>query len=315
MWQVRVCQLKSVQSVESPLEVARSSQEPAVKLVSPERIADVDPTDEVGMLTKVGAYAGMAAAGLGAATLMGGLAVDFTDVALVAGLYGVASAIGSSRSDAIRAKGAAGPVLSALVTASDIAKRIKGAEANGVGGSGARAPKRQPQLGMYTKSTTADVSKAGSVAIPSDAELATRKAEAALANKVQLRVLEMRSQLGDSGMAALEDGVNQVMSADVQRILKVRPRQPAHACRRRVALAPRPARAAHPAASCHPALWPLGRDNPALGSCLRSLKARLRPPRANCVCAAYCRKEHTACMRGVVRSMHARRAYAALYRT
>jgi hypothetical protein len=68
-----------------------SKQEQAVKLISPEKIADVKPEDEVGVLTKVGAYAGMAAAGLGAATLMGGIAVDFADIALVAGLYGVAT--------------------------------------------------------------------------------------------------------------------------------------------------------------------------------------------------------------------------------
>lgn len=62
-----------------------------MKLVSADKIADVEPQDEVGALTRVGAYAGMAAAGLGAATLMGGIAVDFADVALVAGLYGVAT--------------------------------------------------------------------------------------------------------------------------------------------------------------------------------------------------------------------------------
>lgn len=82
-----------MQTVEEVKGTSGSTQEPAVKLISPENIADVKPEDEVSVLTKVGAYAGMAAAGLGAATLMGGLAVDVADVALVAGLYGVATGV------------------------------------------------------------------------------------------------------------------------------------------------------------------------------------------------------------------------------
>lgn len=85
-----------MQSLEAPKEtssISGSTQQPAVKLISPENIADVKPEDEVGVLTKVGAYAGMAAAGLGAATLMGGLAVDLADVAVIAGLYGVATGL------------------------------------------------------------------------------------------------------------------------------------------------------------------------------------------------------------------------------
>ena len=200
--------------------------------VRAEDVADVKPEDEVGLIGKVGAYAGMAAAGLGAATLAGGIAVDMTDVALIAGVYGVATAIGSSQNSAIRAKGAAGPVLSAFVTAADIARRIQG------GSGGQKKPSAvHDRLGKYQKSKRADVSSQSESAaevtkamVAAEAEadvrakVSAREAEeAALAVKVASRVAEMRSKLGPSGMQALEDGVNQVMSTDVQRILKVRP--------------------------------------------------------------------------------------------
>lgn len=211
-----------VQTVEDVKGTSGSTQKPAVKLISPENIADVKPEDEVSVVTKVGAYAGMAAAGLGAATLMGGLAVDFADVAIVAGLYGVASAIGTSRNDSIRSKGGAGPVLSALVTASDIAKRMKGpTSSNSETESEASKKPAKPVIGKYEKSQTADVSLAGSVPIPTIEEIAAMQAEQAIAKKATARAEAMQAQLGDSGMHALEAGVNQVMSTDVQRILKV----------------------------------------------------------------------------------------------
>eukprot|EP00892_Ulva_mutabilis_P005087 jgi/Ulvmu1/2950/UM149_0033.1 len=197
--------------------------------VKAEDVADVKPEDEVGLIGKVGAYAGMAAAGLGAATLAGGIAVDMTDVALIAGVYGVATAIGKSQNSAIRAKGAAGPVLSAFVTAADIARRIQGGP----------EPKKevvdaQERLGKYQKSKRADVSSQSESAVEvteamavaeaqvkaEAARTAQEKAEAALAVKVAERAEEMRGKLGPKGMQALEEGVNQVMSTDVQRILK-----------------------------------------------------------------------------------------------
>lgn len=198
--------------------------------VRAEDVADVKPEDEIGLIGKVGAYAGMAAAGLGAATLAGGIAVDMTDVALIAGVYGVATAIGKSQNAAIRAKGAAGPVLSAFVTAADIARRIQG-------GPG---PKKEPieahdRLGKYQKSKRANVSSASEsaaqvteamAAAEVEAAVAAKRtakenAEAELAVKVAVRAEEMRGKLGPKGMQALEEGVNQVMSTDVQRILKV----------------------------------------------------------------------------------------------
>jgi hypothetical protein len=181
-------------------------------------LADVKPEDEVSLVTKVGAYAGMAAAGLGAATLMGGLAVDVTDMAIIAGLYGVATAVGSSQSSAIRAKGAAGPMFSALLTAADIAKRISGGsrKQGSAEGSEKGAVRVKPRLGKYEKSTTADVSTAR--------EEKEREREREVARAVAQRAEEMREQLGTGGMQALEDGVNQVMSQDVERILQVRHR-------------------------------------------------------------------------------------------
>lgn len=191
-----------------------------------EDVADVKPEDEVGLIGKVGAYAGMAAAGLGMATLAGSIAVDATDVALIAGVYGVATAIGSSQNSAIRAKGAAGPVLSAFLTAADIARRIQGTSSTGKQPTEARE-----RLGKYQKSKRADVSsqsesaaqvKEAMAAVEAKVEVAAReKAEATMSAQVAARADEMKSKLGPNGVQALEDGVNQVMSTDVQRILKV----------------------------------------------------------------------------------------------
>lgn len=195
-----------------------------------EDVADVKPEDEVGLIGKVGAYAGMAAAGLGAATLVGGIAVDITDVALIAGVYGVATAIGSSSNSAIRAKGAAGPVLSVFLTAADIARRIQGTSSTGKQPSEVRE-----RLGKYEKSKRADVSSQSDSAAQvkeamavvaakaeARAEVAAReKAEAEMTAKVAARADAMRRKLGPKGVQALEDGVNQVMTTDVQRILKV----------------------------------------------------------------------------------------------
>lgn len=134
----------------------------------------------------------------------------------------VCAAIGTSRSDAVRAKGAAGPVLSALVTAADIARRIKGGTSST---SRAESTTSQaavkPVIGKYEKSETADVSLKGSMPIPTDEEIAALQAEQAIAKRASARAVEMQAQLGENGMNALEDGVNQVMSTDVQRILKV----------------------------------------------------------------------------------------------
>ena len=79
----------------------------------------------------------------------------------------------------------------------------------------------KPVIGKYEKSQTADVSLAGSVPIPTIEEIAAMQAEQAIAKKATARAEAMQAQLGDSGMHALEAGVNQVMSTDVQRILKV----------------------------------------------------------------------------------------------
>lgn len=212
----------AVQTLEDVKGTAGSKQKPAVKLISPENIADVKPEDEVDVVTKVGAYAGMAAAGLGAATLMGGVGLELADVAVVAGLYGVASAIGTSRNDAVRAKGGAGPVLSALVTASDIARRMKGTTSSTTSTeSDSNSKVVKPAIGKYEKSQTADVSAAGSMPIPTDEEIAAMQAEQAIAKKAAERTEAMHAQLGENGMRALEEGVNQVMSTDVQRILQV----------------------------------------------------------------------------------------------
>lgn len=127
------------------------------------------------------------------------------------------AAIGTSQNEAVRAKGAAGPVLSALVTASDIARRMKGTCTDAQKGKGPV----KPTIGKYEKSQTADVSKRGSMPIPTDEEIAAMQAEHAIARKAELRAVEMQAQLGENGMQALEEGVNQVMSTDVQRILKV----------------------------------------------------------------------------------------------
>lgn len=197
--------------------------------VRAEDVADVRPEDEVGLIGRVGAYAGMAAAGLGAATLAGGIAVDITDVALIAGVYGVATAIGSSRNSAIRAKGAAGPVLSAFVTAADLARRIQG--------KGPEKPRTaaHERLGKYERSRRADVSSQSEsaaevtqvmAAVEAETEAQARvaaqeEARAMMVKRVATRAEEMRRKLGPKGMQALEDGVNQVMTTDVQRILKV----------------------------------------------------------------------------------------------
>lgn len=109
-------------------------------------------------------------------------------------------------------------MLSALVTASDIAKRMKGRSAPAADPEPAI---KKPTIGKYEKSDTADVSKRGSVPIPTNEEIAAWQAEQAIVKKARLRALEMQAQLGEKGMHALEDGVNQVMATDVQRILKV----------------------------------------------------------------------------------------------
>lgn len=105
--------------------------------------------------------AGVAAAGIGGAAIAGGMAVDLTDVAMVASLYGVATALRSSRSAEVREKGAAGPLFSVLYTAADIAKKVK----YGVGGGRGAPPRkltdeeRAALLGRYEQSTMADQSR------------------------------------------------------------------------------------------------------------------------------------------------------------
>ena len=189
-------------------------------------VEDMDsrqPRSAVGRITSV---AGMAAAGLGGAAVFGGMAVDVTDIAVLAGLYGVATAVASSRSAAIRDKGAAGPLFSVIMTASDIAKKFRGKMETGVGGSGKAAEQPDPmeKLGRYAKSDLADQSGKSSgrgaakeAAAARFAAARQRKQEDATAR----RAAEMQRQLGHDGLQALEDGVAQVMATDVQRILDV----------------------------------------------------------------------------------------------
>lgn len=180
-------------------------------------------------LSTLGSVAGIAAAGLGGAALAGGLAIDVTDIALVAGLYGVASAVGSSQTAAIRSKGAAGPLFSALLTAADIAKKVR------FGSSSKPVEDVDPasRVGLYAQSSMADQSTTSSARGPAEASAAAAatNAKASLVDeeekeveqRVVWRTARMREQLGTAGMQALEDGVAQVMATDVERILKVRP--------------------------------------------------------------------------------------------
>jgi hypothetical protein len=178
-------------------------------------------------LATLGSVAGIAAAGLGGAALVGGLAIDITDIALVAGLYGVASAVGSSQSAAVRSKGAAGPLFSALLTAADIAKKVR------FGSRGQPMEDVDPasRVGLYAQSSMADQSTMSAARGPAEASAAAaaesskaRLGEEEEDERVLGRAARMREELGAEGMQALEDGVAQVMATDVERILNVRSR-------------------------------------------------------------------------------------------
>lgn len=186
-------------------------------------------------LSTAAGVAGVAAASLGAAVAASGLAIDITDVALLAGLYGVASTVNSSRSADIRSKGAAGPFFSALVSAADIARRIRGGQRAGVRAVANPDIAAPPPPSRFERSATADQSAAasarngdepaGKVSSTGSAVAASLEDEA-LESRVAARADAMRAQLGPSGLAALEDGVAQVVASDVARILTVR----LHAC-------------------------------------------------------------------------------------
>jgi hypothetical protein len=190
-------------------------------------------TKSTGLGPTLGAVAGVAAAGLGGAALVGGLAVDITDMAVIAAIYGVAQAVSSSRNAAVREAGAAGPLFSALLTAADIAKKVR------IGNTkGSRAIFEEDpalKIGRYEKSKNADQSaqsagrsvatKAAPAALPA-APVATRD------SALEAGIVRMRRQLGSAGMQALEDGVAQVMASDVDRILRVCVRLLMHAAAR-----------------------------------------------------------------------------------
>jgi hypothetical protein len=178
-------------------------------------------------LGPLGTVAGVAAAGLGGAALAGGLAVDITDIAVIAAMYGVAQAVSSSRSAMVRETGAAGPLFSVLLTAADIAKKVH------IGNTkGSRAIfEEDPSLkiGRYEKSKNADQSARSSgrftslkTAKPAPSPAAaTTGAAPSKESRVEAGIVRMRRQLGSAGMQALEDGVAQVMASDVERILRV----------------------------------------------------------------------------------------------
>jgi hypothetical protein len=181
-------------------------------------------------LGPLGTVAGVAAAGLGGAALAGGLAVDITDIAVIAAMYGVAQAVSSSRSAMVRETGAAGPLFSVLLTAADIAKKVH------IGNTkGSRAIFEEDpsfKIGRYEKSKNADQSARSSgrftglktakpAPSPAAAAAATTGAAPSKESRVEAGIVRMRRQLGSAGMQALEDGVAQVMASDVERILRV----------------------------------------------------------------------------------------------
>jgi hypothetical protein len=175
-------------------------------------------TGGAGIGPTLGTVAGVAAAGLGGAALAGGLAVDITDMAVIAAIYGVAQAVSSSRNAAVREAGAAGPLFSVLLTAADIAKKVRIGNAKGSRAIFEEDP--ASKIGRYEKSKNADQS-----ALSAGRSVATKAAPAApVATKesaLEAGIVRMRRQLGSAGMQALEDGVAQVMASDVDRILRV----------------------------------------------------------------------------------------------
>ena len=174
-----------------------------------------------GQLAAMSGLAGLAAAGLGGAAIAGGLAVDVTamaDIAMLAGVYGMANAVGGAQTSDLKAKGAAGPLFSALISAGDLAQKVKGIRGGGERRRKAAADPAE-RAGVYAKSTMANQSKASSGRAEAAAAVESKVSET-----VQRRRARMQRELGPAGMQALEDGVAQVMSEDVGRILQVRPR-------------------------------------------------------------------------------------------
>ena len=86
---------------------------------------DVSKSASPSLLRQIGKYAGYAVAGVGAVTMFGAMAIDVTDLAIIGSVLAAGSAVMNSQDSVIRKKGGAGPAYSMLLTAAEIAKRVR----------------------------------------------------------------------------------------------------------------------------------------------------------------------------------------------